>query len=269
LVISTSRGGVSARNRERLATLARQLPGPFTVNEAAAVLDLEPVRAGKLLADLAARGWLVRVRRNLYTTVPLETTAPADWREDPWVVATKTFAPCYIGGWSACEHWGLTDQLFRDVVVFSAHQVRDRHPVIQSTPFVVKVVPAEKLFGTRVVWRGSSRISVSDPSRTLVDLLDDPNIGGGIRHVAEIVRTYFDSELRNDRLLLENLERFGNRALYKRLGYLIDALDIDAPDVTAVCLKRESAGISLLYPRVPARGPFLRRWNLRLNAQIT
>jgi predicted transcriptional regulator of viral defense system len=262
-------GGISATNRQRLAALARAVTGPFTVAEAAAILGLAEPRAGKLLADLAARGWLARVHRNLYTTVPLEAVTPADWRADPWVVAATTFAPCYIGGFSACEHWGLTDQLFRTVVVITTRRVRERHPVIQQTPFRLKVVTPAKLFGTRLIWRGQTRVLVSDPARTLVDLLDDPGLGGGMRQVAEIVDSYFAGELRHDQALLDAIARFGNRAVYKRLGYLVDTLGIDAPAVLTACLARESKGFSLLHPRRPAQGPFLRRWHLRLNAQIT
>lgn len=199
--------------------------------------------------------------------IPLEA-AGGSWRGDPWLIAAKAFSPCYIGGWSACEHWGLTDQLFRDVLVVSAHRVRDRHPVIQDTTFTVKVVAADSFFGTRAVWREETRVLVSDPSRTVVDLLADPALGGGIRHVAEVLVAYLAGDLRNDAALLDYCARLGNRAVYKRLGYLIESLDLEAPEVVATCLERESSGFSLLAPRRPARGPFMRRWNLRLNAQV-
>ena len=259
--------GISAARREQLAALARELSGPFTVDEAARVLGLDRERTAKLLADLAAGGWLGHVRRNLYMALPLEA-AGAAWHEDPWLVAAKAFAPCYIGGWSACEHWGLTDQLFRDVAVVSAHRVRERRPVIQETAFHVKVVAAEKLFGTRAVWRGATRVPVSDPSRTVVDLLDDPAFGGGIRHVAEVVTAYFSGDLRDDAVLLDYCERLGNRAVYKRLGYLVEVLDLAAPAVVVACLERESSGVSPLVPRRPAEGPLLGRWKLRLNARV-
>ncbi|MBI2403374.1 MAG: hypothetical protein HYV20_11710 [Gemmatimonadetes bacterium] len=51
----------------------------------------------------------------------------------------------------------------------------------------MKVVSPERLFGTRVVSRGRVRVQGSDPPRTLFDLLDDPELGGGIRHVADVL----------------------------------------------------------------------------------
>jgi len=260
--------GISERNRRLLSILHRRADAPFTVAEAARLLGLERSAARRWVAHLASQGWLTRVRPNLYTTVPLEATNPAEWLEDPWVVAARTFDPGYIGGWSAAEHHGLTEQIFRDVAVLTARPVRDRHPIIQDTPYRIKVVDEEKLFGTVSVWRGRVRVAVSDPARTVVDLLDDPSFGGGIRHVAEIVETYFTEPVRDDQRLLDYAERLGNRTVYKRLGYLVETLGVEAPELIAACRERLSSGFSLLDPSVPAGGRFVRRWNLRLNATV-
>ena len=75
--------GISVANRERLEALHRRLKGPFSVSEAAAIWSLDATRARRLVAYLAARGWLSRVRRDSYTTVPLGATSPKQWREVP------------------------------------------------------------------------------------------------------------------------------------------------------------------------------------------
>ncbi len=266
--LMTPRSGIERSNRLLLDTLHHTATGPFTAAEAAALLSVSLPRARRLLSYLASRGWLARVRRGLYTLVPLGATVPAQWREDPWVVATKTFAPCYIGGWSAGEHWGLTEQIFRDIVVVTGTAVRERRVTLQGTPFRLTFLRPSMHFGTRPVWRGQVKVPVSDPSRTLVDMLDKPELGGGIRHVAEILETYFDGEHRTDQLLLEYAERLGNRAVFKRLGYLIEVLKIDAPEVSARCKHLQSSGIALLDPALPPRGPIVKRWNLRANAVV-
>jgi predicted transcriptional regulator of viral defense system len=173
-----------------------------------------------------------------------------------------------IGGWSAAEHHGLTDQTFRDVVVFASHHVRDRHPRIQDTTFRVVVVHESRLFGTDIVWRDRVRVQVSDPSRTVVDILGDPNLGGGIRHVADIVSAYFVHPRRDDARLLDYARRLANRTVYKRLGYLVELMDVNAPEVIEACLERKSRGFSLLDPTMPPSGRCIRRWNLLLNARI-
>jgi predicted transcriptional regulator of viral defense system len=102
----------------------------------------------------------------------------------------------------------------------------------------------------------------------LVDVLDDPANGGGIRHVAEVVDAYFRSGHRDDDQLVVYCEEFGNRTVFKRLGYIIEALSVDAPAVAQACIDRISRGISRLDPHGPTGGPILTRWNLRINAEI-
>lgn len=261
--------GISGKNRGLLATLHRGARGPFTVREAADLLSLNITRTQRFLAYLAARGWLVRIRRGLYATVPLDAVDPADWYEDPWVIASKVFSPSfYIGGWTACEYWDLTEQLFRDTVVITTRKLRRRGIEIQGFPYHVKRAAEYKIFGTQTVWRDQTRVKVSDPTRTVVDVLDAPYIGGGIRHVVEVLETYLRGEHRRDTLLIRYVRRLGNRTVFKRLGYLLETLGVTAPVLVETCDKGMGAGISLLDPTIPTRGPVLRRWNLRLNVEL-
>ena len=211
----------------------------------------------------------MRVRRGYYATVPLDAVVPTEWREDPWLIASKIFGPCcYIGGWTACEYWNLTDQLFNATVLFTTRKVRNTVTEVQGFPIRIKHTMPEKIFGTQPAWKGRSKVNVSDPSRTIVDILDAPEVGGGIRHVAEVMESYFSSEHIDEALLLEYAEHLGNRTVFKRLGYLLEALDIEALELAHACREKISSGISLLDPSLPNRGPAKRRWNLRLNATI-
>ncbi len=260
--------GINRENRSHLERLHRELPTAFYVADAARVLDLDLDRTRRLLGYLARRGWLSRIRRGLYVAVPLDTRRPGEWVEDPWVVAQRVFDPCYIGGWTACEHWELTEQLFRTVLVVTAKRVRDREPVLQGLPYRVTVRAANKLFGTRPVWRDQVRVQVSDPSRTMIDLLDDPTLGGGIRTVADILSEYFRSEHRNDTLLVDYGDRLGNRAVFKRLGLLLEHLGVDASELEESCLDRRSSGLVALDPSVGAKGRIVRRWGVRVNVTL-
>ena len=261
--------GISPVYRAHLSALTRAFDAPFNADEAAAVLAVDAATAARITGYLASRGWLARIRRGLFAPVPLDATAPTEWRADPWLVAAHVFDPCYIGGWSACEHWGLTEQLFRDVLVVTAQPQRTSKVQLQGAGFHVVVRQPAALFGTRAVWRGRERVDVSDPTRTMVDILDDPPIGGGIRHVANVVAEYFRGEHRNDDRLTAYVERLGNRTVFKRLGYLVETLGIDASDLVTVCLDRKSAGISALDPSISAKGKITKRWNLRVNARIS
>ena len=139
--------GISRRNRLLLDLLNRETKGPFTILEASRILKIDIAKSRRIVSYWASRGWLVRVRRGLYATVPLGAISPAERREDPWVIANMVFEPCYIGGWSACEHWGLTDQIFRDIVVFTSSKIRRRKNEIQGTVYIVRHIEKDKILG--------------------------------------------------------------------------------------------------------------------------
>lgn len=263
-----SGAGINQRNRAYLEELHRDARGAFDVAEAARILGLPQDETGQLLGYLARRGWLSRVRRGLYVAVPLDARQSGEWVEDPWVVADRLFSPCYVGGWSACEHWDLTEQTFRTLLVVTARRVRHRDEVIQGLPFHLTVRNEDALFGTVSVWRGQNKVAVSDPSRTVIDVLDDPSLGGGIRTVADVVAEYLRSQNRDDEMLVRYGDRLGNRAAFKRLGYLLEHSHVEAPDLVDACLARRSSGLAKLDPAADAPGRIVRRWGLRMNVTL-
>lgn len=265
---SSESGGISAANRRLLEAVHREPAGAVTVPDAARLWEVDEPRASRLLRSLADRGWLTRPKRGLYVPVPLDAAESGQWREDSWLIAVKLFPDGYIGGWSACEHWELTDQLFRTVVVYSTRRVNRRDIDLAGMDLRVKVIRSERRFGTRTVWRGRAPVQVSDPARTVVDILDDPELGGGIRQVADMLEAFVASDHRDDGLLIEYGDRLDNRTVFKRLGYLLEARGIREPGLIAAARDRVSTGITTLDPSAPKRGRILTRWNLRLNVAI-
>ena len=89
-----------------------------------------------------------------------------------------------------------------------------------------------------------------------------------MRQIAGIVVSYFASDLRDNKLLTDYIERLGNRTVYKRLGYLVEILSLNVPDILQTCRDRMSSGDTVFDPTVARRGRLIRRWNLWVNAQI-
>ena len=143
--------------------------------------------------------------------------------EDPWVLVPALYAPCYVGGRTAAEHWDLTEQLFRDIVVMTAQPLRDRTQLRHGAQFTLKHIQEKNIFGTKTIWRGRSKILISDVHRTMIDMLNDPALGGGIQHVEDCLNAYLKRSDRDDKLLIEYGERLGNGAVFKRLGFLIES----------------------------------------------
>ena len=232
------------------------------MDTAANALREDRVRAAKALARWADQGWLKRVRRGLYTVVPLAVSPDAHVIEDAWQLVPKLFNGSYVGGATAAHYWDLTEQLFRSVFVYTTAPVRQRDVAVQGASFVVRHSPPQFVFGTRAVWRDAVRVEVSDVHRTIVDMLDDPAAGGGIRQVADCLAAYLKRPDSDPNMLVEYAERIGNGAVFKRLGFLAERTQ--GPDsLIAACKQRLTEGLSKLDPSVPSPR-VMRRWRLFL-----
>lgn len=247
-------GGLGAQSRAQLSKVLRASDGTLSPRQVAEILDLPPGKAARLLSRWAAQGWVARVRRGLYVPVPLEGRAGDAALEDPWLVAERLFSPCYIGGWSAAEHWGLTEQIFRSTLVLTVRKPRDRSPTLKGARFQLRTVNAQSLFGLKAVWRGRVKVSVSDPARTVVDMLVDPRLGGGLRGTVDTFRAFLDSkEWRDVASLVRYARRLGNGAVIKRMGFLLETYAPEEAEAIAGCRAHLSKGNARLDPGVPAR----------------
>jgi predicted transcriptional regulator of viral defense system len=235
-----------------LARVLRDSRGTISPRQAANSLGVSSTNAAKQLSRWAAQGWVSRVRRGLYVPVPLESRSADVAIEDAWLIAEQVFSPCYIGGWTAAEHWALTEQVFRTVLVMTARKLKDRQPVLKGVRFQVRTVKSKSLFGLKPVWRGQVKVNVSDPSRTLIDMLNDPLLGGGLRGTVDVFRTYLTSkDLKNIDQLLSYADQLDNGAVFKRLGFLLEQIAPTETKAIKFCRARLSAGNAKLDPSLP------------------
>jgi len=253
--------GIGKTDRERMAAIIRGTKGTVSVGEAARILSVASTDAAKMLSRWSKKGWMSRIRRGLYVAVPLESRTADVPLEDPWLIADRLFSPCYIGGWSAAEYFDLTEQIFSTVMVMTVQKPRDRRPVIKGTEFMLRTISEKAMFGLKPVWRGQVKISVSDPTRTILDMLVDPVLGGGIRSVKDMLVNYIRSENKNLEQLIEYGEQLGNGAAFKRLGFLLEKTAPDETEPIEQCRKRLTAGNAKLDPKLN-NSRLITRWRL-------
>lgn len=246
--------------RRLLATLIRETGDVILVEDAAKILRLDPKRAAKTLARWTTQGWLRRVSRGAYVPASLDSLGSKHVLADPWVLVPALFSPCYVGGRTAAEHWDLTEQIFNDIVVYTARSVREKSQRLHGAVITLKHIDEQKLFGTQVVWRAHSKVMVSDPHRTIIDMLDDPAIGGGIRQVADCLAEYFKRTDQDEGKLIAYTEKLGNGAVFKRLGFLVEGQPEHAR-LEKACLARLTKGNAKLDPALESPR-LITRWKL-------
>jgi predicted transcriptional regulator of viral defense system len=122
------------------------------------------------------------------------------------------------------------------------------------------------MFGTQPVWRGRVKVEVSDPTRTILDVLNDPEMAGGLRPAVDVLESYLKSQSRDLDRLLTYATRLGNGAVFKRLGFLLERIASKEEKAIAACRELMTQGNARLDPSVD-NDSLMTRWRLWVPAR--
>jgi predicted transcriptional regulator of viral defense system len=254
---------LSAIESEFLSRLAAQGKTIFSSADAQIIWE------GSTPVDLALhrlekKGWLQRLERGVYLIIPLEAGPDRTWSESPLVIAPYLIEPAAVAYWSALHYWHMTEQIPH--VTFVQSTERKRSVEIQGMRFQFVNIKKERFFGLLERTLNGKKFHVTDQEKTLLDCADRPDLGGGTVQLARALETAkADIEWPK---LDRYLARWGGGTVVKRLGYLVEILDLpiaqkeERLDEWQKILTR---GVSLMEPGAGEEGPIVTRWQLRVN----
>jgi predicted transcriptional regulator of viral defense system len=260
--------GLSQVAASFLSSLAGREQTVFRFREA---LDFwqDPAAARSALSRLQRNGWLQRIERGLYMLIPLDAGPQRVWTENALVIASHLLQPSAIAYWSALHYWGLTEQIPRTVFVQSPKRKSKREITVAGMPYHFITVQEGRFFGLVQQAIAQHTIQLTDREKTLIDAADRLDLSGGIWQLVETLQRHW-SELDWEKLDAY-LTRFNSGAVIKRLGYVIEALDLPIPDRAdrlAQWQRQLTTGIAQLEPGPLRKGPVLRRWRVRDNVGL-
>jgi predicted transcriptional regulator of viral defense system len=254
--------GIGKLSRHRLSEVLRQAKGRCITAKAIAVfLNVSTARARTFLSSWAKNGWLRRIRQGVYLPVDITAKSPDQAFVDPWIVANELFSPCYIGGWSAAQHWDFTEQIFESTLIMTQRHINGKKQSAGGLHFLIKKLGPERMFGLKTVWKEQIKVQVSDPHKTIIDMLDDPSLGGGIRSTIDFLQKYLSSSYFDSITLLEYALNMNNKAIFKRLGFILSKLDLHATELIEYCKQNISQGNSQLDPSSKGHR-LVKKWRL-------
>lgn len=253
--------GIGKKGRSQLAKLLKANLSTITPKNAAIALQVGQHQASQLLAEWARKGWLSRVKHGVYIPVSLQADTTRVMADEPWVIAKSIYDPCYIGGWSAAEHWDLTEQIFNSTMVFSTKKTAKKNVAMNGLRLTLKTISPQRLFGTKNFWIGSQKVILSDPTKTIVDAFNSPEVVGGIRMTVDILKMYMKSEHKNLDLLFQYATKMNNSAIFKRLGYVFETSFPSDSEFINKLKKEIKSGYSQLDPNTPGT-KLVTKWNL-------
>jgi predicted transcriptional regulator of viral defense system len=244
-----------------LTTLSERGHEIFTTEMAAEVLGQSSFAVRKRLHYLVRRRWLQRLEKGKYLIVPFSAGMEGHHTENELIIASHLVSPYYISYWTALSYYGYTDQPSRTIYIATTKQKR---PVkIHGLTYRFIQLQHHKFFGHTQVWIGEKSVSMAEKEKTIVDTLDHPELSGGIIQVVKALwRGREELDLNN---LVANALRMKNRAVVKRLGYLLQRLELGAAQHCAKLEKKLSTGYAVLDPLSPRQGRHDAQWRVVVN----
>ena len=248
---------------ELLFTLEREGRKVFTSNDAKRILDCSDEVLRKVLHRLALKGRVQRIKRGNYILVPARAGYQTMWTEHAFSFVDNILDEYYVGYWTALNYWRMTEQIPR--TVFIATQKRRRNFTYANVvPIHFVTVSPHKFFGWATEKIGDAKFNISDREKTILDSLDQLQYAGGISEAAKGLRANLDWEK-----MIAYADRLRNRSVRKRLGYLIEVLELRINEGALEQLRRSiGSGYSWLDPTAPKTmlktSP---KWRLKVNVQ--
>ena len=243
--------------RVRLGKLMRNLGQIMTLTEIAKNLEMSNPAVSKWCAQVQ----VARVKRGLYVVIPLDATSAESALSDPFPLLPYLYKEYYVGGWTALEHWDFTDQIFNSILVVTTDQLQQYETEYLNIKFHAKSIVKRMFFGTKFIWKDNKKIMISDPHKTMIDILSYPWLGAGAQHVKECLDEYLNSKHFDENILIDYAERQGINAVFKRLGYLVSISPYRLSRLEDACFTRLTKDYIALDPQIDCN-ILVTRWRL-------
>jgi len=216
------------------------------------------------LSQLTASGRLVRLEKGKYLFVP--EGFEENWAGNSLLIASHLAKPYAIAYWSALNYWQYTEQVPSTVFIQTTRRKLHNEIKIQGVTYKFIFIKKNKYFANETIWEKHHKILVTSREKTIVDCFDAPQYSGGLIETAKAVTQGIENkELNMNKIVLYG-EKLGNTTIFKRLGYLMEALKLDVPaGIIAKIQEKVGKGYSKLDPTLKTSGKFNKKWQIIVN----
>jgi predicted transcriptional regulator of viral defense system len=196
----------------------------FNLDEASPYFP-DAQQARNAIHYMKQHGYLKQIKAGLYCVVPFEYQGK-DYSPDLVVVGSRLIEPYFFSHYTALRIYGFVDVPLHRIIITSPNRFR-RFTFENRTFFNVHT---RHFFGFKKhIYKEGLDVYVSDTERTFIDCLNRFELAGGM---VRVYRTMFTFGFINYLLLLEYLDRIGNKTLMAKVGFTLEYLQ-DRWDVPA------------------------------------
>ncbi len=224
-----------------------------------------------IFSNLNRKGFIVRLTKGYYL-VP-DTLSPTTYANVSEMEILYYFMEIFqarfmISGPTAIYYYGYTTQIPNRIYVYNNKISGDR--VIGNKSFVFMKTSSKRLKGAKFVTSDKRfKIPYASNARLLIDCIYDWNRYNTIPKVFKWIKQEIEENPEITEKLVSNAIRYGNRIVQRRLGYLLERMNVDSKLIEK--LQNKIKGTKTIKPLIPNtnfKGSVDKRWGLIINGQI-
>lgn len=201
----------------------------LTGSESAAIWNIE---------SYLKKGYIERIRRDLYAVISMETEQPIPNR---FQIASHITDDSFVSHHSAFEFYGYANQVFYEVYFSTEKKVR-------SFDYDGRITSPYCGAGDSIT-ETNNGVRVTSLERTVIDSIADFTKIGGLE---ELLRCLALIPSLDESKLLEVLAMYGRRQLYQKAGFILEAYK-DALSLSdtffSECMKHSSSSKTYLFDK--------------------
>lgn len=231
----------------------------FSIEQAKKIakdLKIRPNYVPEIFHYLQKTGWISRLKKGVYFF-----NAQSGFGSPPhdFEIAIALVNPCAISHWTAMHYHHLTDQTPNKI--YAITPTGTAIPRFKKDHFIFIQIKKEYYFGIEKIWINETVIQITDPERTLLDGLMNPQNCGDFQEVLHAFK------MLGDKMNLEKIIHYAlklDAATSKRLGWILEKSGY-ASSLTKGLMKLPIKGYRRLDPTGPSKGPYNKKWMIQEN----
>ena len=199
----------------------------FTLKDIESIAGLKGNAARDLAHKMVARDLIVRIKPGKFIIIPQEIGTSRNYIGNWYVIAREIVKSpdYYIAFRSAMSIHNMTNHPLTKVYIVTPIQERVKMKKVKSAAFEFFTMKEKYIWGIHNSWvTKTDRVRVSDVERTIIDCLYKPEYSGGTLEIAQGI--WMQKENINMRRLIDYAIRYGKIVVIKRLGYLLETLEL-------------------------------------------
>lgn len=224
--------------------------GVFSRKKLAQILDCCDATAVSVIREYLKKGYIERVRHDLYAVISIETKQPVMSR---YQIGSNLFDDACISHHSAFEVFGYANQVFYDTYVSTRTNFKD---------FEYNGIHYHRLAPkTQNNIEKNNSICVTNIEQTVIDSINDLEKVAGLE---ETIRCIELIPALNYKMLLNILSEYNNGFLYQKCGYLFEELNnsLNLPECFFIECKKNIAKTKRYISKDHNGCVWHKKWNI-------